>query len=281
MLKQEEYNVVSSTRNRKTNKTSMQLDFSKPSEVVNQKINDIDFMIHTVSPNEILYKFDKYSALAESVAGTRAALDFCIKNNIKNFIYFSSFHVFGNQEGLLTENTIPEPLNDYGLSHYMAEQTIGVLDRREEVNAWILRPSNLFGVPVDLEKFKRWNLIPFLFCKEAVEKQTITLMTSGLQLRNFVGISDLFKKVLWVLQERPGGRVIHVNGKESISVFELAKLVQDIAYKKYGLSIDINRPYGEGMIKKFDFKSIYDIAAPTENLYSFTEKMLGELLARK
>lgn len=181
ILNEHGYHVLTASRNPCSD---IYMDFSKPEQIANLEIDGIDAMIHTVSPNESLYKTEIYHAVSENTTGIHSALDFCVKNHIHNFLYFSSFHVFGNKEGLLDETTLVAPCNDYGLGHYIAEQTVQMYDRQRKLRAWIIRPSNLFGVPVDCEKFKRWNLIPFAFCKEAVEHRSITLLTPGSQLRN-------------------------------------------------------------------------------------------------
>ncbi|MEK3760787.1 NAD(P)-dependent oxidoreductase [Paenibacillus sp. FSL P4-0338] len=280
MLQKHNFNVLTATRNKNG---MVQMDFSKPSEVASLRMSSIDWMIHTVSPNEALYKTDPYRALSESALGIHAALDFCVANRIKNFIYFSSFHVLGKQDGKLTELTPVAPVNDYGLAHSFAEQTVQLFNRTNLVNTWIIRPSNLFGVPVESEKFKRWNLIPFLFCKEAVERNQITLMTPGNQLRNFVGVSDVCKKVLWILNQSPKERIIHAYGKETYSVLHYASIVQKIASEIYGISVEIVRPEGEDLFIEFEFTSILDESdiAPNSELDNFVAEMIKVLLTNQ
>lgn len=280
MLRKINYNVMTATRDKSGN---LRMDFSNPSEVASLKSCEIDVMIHTVSPNEALYKTDPYRALSENAAGIHAALDFCRNNNIKDFIYFSSFHVFGTREGRLTEYTPVTPRNDYGLAHYTAEQTVQMFDRTNQVNSWVVRPSNLFGVPVDCEKFKRWNLIPFLFCKEAADRHTITLLTPGNQLRNFVGISDVCKKVLWILEQSPEERILHAYGNETMSVMQYALLVQKVALEIYDLPVRIVRPEGNDQVVDFEFTSLNDNPdlTPTDELEIFVKEMLQVLLIKQ
>ena len=278
MLKVNNFKVVTAAR---SSGTDFIMDFSKPSEVASMDIGEIDAMVHTVSPNEGLYTTDPLRALSENAAGIHAALDFCKNNNIRDFIYFSSFHVFGAQGGILTENTSVAPRSNYGLAHYTAEQTIQMFDRTNQVNGWIIRPSNLFGVPAELGKFKRWNLIPFLFCKEAVEKNTITLLTSGNQLRNFVGVSDVCKKVLWILEQKPKERIFHAYGNETMSVLQYAELVQKVGAEFFDLPVSITRPRGDDQVVGFEFTSLYDNTSliPKDQLESFVKEMFQVLLA--
>ncbi|MEX3618286.1 NAD-dependent epimerase/dehydratase family protein [Paenibacillus glucanolyticus] len=276
-LRKHHYNVMTATRGREGD---LRMDFSEPSEVAALISSGIDTMIHMVSPNEALYKTDPYRALSENAAGIHAALDFCKNNNINNFIYFSSFHVFGKQAGRLTEDTPVTPCNDYGLAHYNAEQTVQMFDRTNQVNAWIIRPSNLFGVPVNLNTFKRWNLIPFLFCREAVFSNTITLMTPGNQLRNFVGVSDVCKKVLWILEQGPKERIFHAYGNETMSVLQFALLVQKVALEIFRIPVQIIRPEGYDQFADFEFTSVNNHSSlePSDELETFVVELIKALL---
>lgn len=276
-LRKHHYIVMTATRGRGGD---LKMDFSEPSEVAALISHGIDTMIHMVSPNEALYKTDPYRALSENAAGIHAALDFCRNNNINDFIYFSSFHVFGMQGGKLTENTPVAPRNDYGLAHYNAEQTVQMFDRTNQVNGWIIRPSNLFGVPVNLNTFKRWNLIPFLFCREAVQSNEITLLTPGNQLRNFVGVSDVCKKVLWILEQRPKERIFHAYGNETLSVLQFALLVQKVALEIFQIPVQIIRPEGYDQVAEFEFTSVNDHPSlePSDELETFVVELLKALL---
>jgi UDP-glucose 4-epimerase len=279
LLRKHNYKVMTATRNTSGN---LKMDFSNPYEITSQNISGIDAMIHMVSPNETLYKTDSYRALSENAAGIHAALDFCTKNNISDFIYFSSFHVFGIQKERLVENTPVSPINDYGLAHCAAEQTVQMFDRTNQVNAWVVRPSNLFGVPENCEKFKRWNLIPFLFCKEAVERNTITLLTPGNQLRNFVGVSDVCRKVHWILEHRPADRIFHAFGKETMSVLQFAFLVQKVAQEIFHLTVKVLYPEGNNEVINFNFTSLYNDPdlLPKDQLETFVKEMLKVLLTK-
>lgn len=277
MLDRLNYKVISSARD---NHHDLALDFSSPATVINTKVDgSIDVMIHTVSPNESMCKENPSRAVSEHTAGIIAAMEFCVNNQIQDFVYFSSFHVFGHPSGYIDECSRVEPCGNYGLAHSVAEHTVQMYNRLQKVNAWILRPSNVFGVPVDLTKFKRWYLTPFAFCKEAMEKGSITLFTSGNQLRNFVGVTDVCRKLQWILEQEPNERIIHCNGKQSLSVLELAKLVQKIAKQSLGLSINISHPEGNEPIKHFKYKSAFSNPEinPTEDIEDFIEAMLKAL----
>src|SRR5581483_1754772 len=161
---------------------------------------------------------------------------FCRAIGIGRFVYVSTRHVFGAEGGTVTERDLPEPVGHYGLSHLLAEEAsagaAGLAVR-------ILRPSNIYGMPASLADFDRWTLIPFGFCKEAVESGTIVLKTPGLQRINFVtgaSVADAAER----FDEIPP--LLHVVGPETLSVRDFAFLVRDCLKTDFGREVRIEHP---------------------------------------
>lgn len=65
-------------------------------ELLKEKLNfDIDFCIHMASFNEFFLEDYPKKALEINSLGTRNLLEVLSTKNLKNFIYFSTFHVYG------------------------------------------------------------------------------------------------------------------------------------------------------------------------------------------
>ncbi len=60
------------------------------------KGKDINVIIHLAALNEIDSMKDPKLALEVNTKGTYKLLDLAYKTGIKNFIYFSTFHVYGD-----------------------------------------------------------------------------------------------------------------------------------------------------------------------------------------
>jgi len=214
-----------------------------------------DAFIHAAAANEVECVEKPYQALFRNVAGTRAALDFCVKNNIKKFIYISTFHVYGKDTGVIDESTQPEPKHDYGLTHLQAEEYVKMYSRKGVIDGVILRPSNMFDMPLDLNTFNRWSLIPFGFCKSAIYDGKIELRTSGDQERNFVSVKDIVKVIKIVIHDEMKAEVINVPGASDLSVKMLAMLVKKIARMKFNIDVDVVAPNGNKPKDSLHFKS--------------------------
>ncbi len=231
----------------------------------------VDLFIHAAGANENTCLSDPYTSVSQNTIGTIAALDFCVENNIETFIYLSTFHVFGNPSGLIDEKTPPSPFNIYGISHLHAEDYVTMYTRKGLLKGIILRPSNLFGVPDDLSTFKRWSLIPFSFCRDAVIQKAINLKTSGSQMRNFISVFDVCKIIELVIQQPNQYPVIHAAGSETLSVKDFAYTVQKVMKHHFKLDVYVNVPKhnnGDPPPLPFTFKSLYlnSIYRPTDTL---------------
>ncbi|MFM6925821.1 MAG: NAD-dependent epimerase/dehydratase family protein, partial [Ferruginibacter sp.] len=163
---------------------------------------EADVIIHTATANDIISK-DTSKGIELSATGTKNILDFAIKNKIGKVMVFSTLQVYGTElKGAIDEKSPLHYQNDYGLNHLFAEMYAELYARQGKLKTVSVRPSNVYG-RILTNAFNRWSLVPGCFCKEAVEKGTITIMSSGLQMRNFVNLQNLSRAVDCILQHFP------------------------------------------------------------------------------
>lgn len=201
-------------------------DITKPFDF---DVKDVqyDILVHLGAANDIDSSNPSY-AINASVLGTRYALDFCVKNGIKKAIYYSTFQVYGYVEGEMNENSKLLPTNDYGITHQFAEQYFELYQRTKGINYIIIRPTNIFGSPM-YKSTDRWSLVPSCFCKEAVEKGEIHLLSSGLQKRDFIDVNDLAAVSLTYCVEFENfkNKIINVSSGNQYTIVEIAQMVAD------------------------------------------------------
>lgn len=256
------------------------MDFSNPQQIQALKIPSIDLMIHMVSPKEHYYDSNPYYGVSEGASSILAALEFCVHNDIPRFIYLSSIHVFGNRAGLLDEQTLEEPINTYGLVHYFAEQTVALYNRMHKVKGWVVRASHVYGVPIDINRFHRWKLIPFDLCNSAIANKSILLRSSGRQYKNFVSVHDVCRAIEYVIQYEPELRTLHAYGSETMTVRDYALLVKQIGEEKLGMSIGFTSAEDHFQGKPIQFQSITPYQ-PTDYVAPFVEQLLTTLRDRR
>ncbi len=179
-----------------------------------------------------------------TVGGTRNVLDLCRRNQITRVIFFSTLQVYGEMHGRsIDEETPPQPINDYGLSHRMAEELCEMAARNGEVRAVTLRPSILYG-ELDPE-VPRWSITPGCFVREAVEQATITLTTNGSQFRNYAPMTFAGAVVAQLVARSrhwPPYDVFNISSPETLTVRDLAEraklAVERVAGKRIRLAVN-------------------------------------------
>ncbi|PWC40461.1 SDR family oxidoreductase [Azospirillum sp. TSO35-2] len=196
----------------------------------------IDLFVHFAAANEVICREDPLRAYRINVLGTQAALEFCRNNGIGTFIYVSTRHVFGAAGGTVTEEDVPDPIGHYGLSHLLAEKAVQAVPG---LRGRVLRPGNIYGMPVDVDRCDRWSLVPLGFCREAVTTGRIRLNTPGTQPINFVSGASVAHLIEGFEALPP---VMHAVGPTTLSVREFAGLVRDVMRDRFGRTITVEAP---------------------------------------
>lgn len=223
-----------------------------------------DYVIHMAATNENICRTDPRGSLDINTFGTRNMLEMCRKNNIKNFIYISTFHVYGlNENGqVLSESVQPNPLNDYGIMHYFSELYCKQYSDLYGINCIALRLSNFYSTPL-FKEINRWTLVPNSFCKQIIEKGNIALKSDGNQVRNFISIIDLYNAILKIISsELSGFEIFNVGSENYFSIKELAYMTK---YVYEGIfqneSVDIVYRISNNETQNNDnYSFIYDIS---------------------
>jgi UDP-glucose 4-epimerase len=222
----------------------MRVDLSDPDSVRRVDFTRADALIHCAGVTDEEFS-DPGRAFLKATLGMSALVERAKAAKVSKFVYISSAHVYGPLIGTLNELSPVNPLHDYAIAHYASEQILRRATGPGFAGA-VLRPCAVFGIPLSLESFNRWSLIPFAFPRGAVRDSVIALASSGLQVRNFVGNEDVAQTVADWLTE-PSSRpftAINPVGKESMSVFAFANLCAQIGLEITGRDCAVTRPEG-------------------------------------
>jgi UDP-glucose 4-epimerase len=201
-----------------------------------------NYVIHLASINETFLPDYPAQAIKVNALGTRNLLEALDKTDLKNFIYFSTVHVYGNTTGSIDENTPPLPLNDYALSHFFAECYVKQFHHAHKLPYTIFRLSNSYGSPKDINTNK-WYLLFNDLIKTAYEQKKIILKTNGNPKRDFIWMGDVCEIIhKLLLKGHSLNDTFNLCSGESYKLIEVAKYIQS-AYSdcfKELLEIKIN-----------------------------------------
>ncbi len=247
-----EFNVTVSTRKKKEDLPS---DFIKTdirtinyfSLKENEKLKLLkktDTIIHLAALNEVdCVKFPE-KAIDFNIRETLNLIKTAQKAGVKNFIYFSTVHVYSSPLfGVLNEKTNCRAAHPYSITHKAAEDFILAERDKTDINATVIRLSNSFGPPA-FDTSDRWTLLVNDICKQAVIEKKIHLRSNGEQKRDFITLEDVEHAIYLILHKKKTDLfdgIINLASEKAIKVIEIAKIVQNEFQKLYTQKISIEK----------------------------------------
>jgi UDP-glucose 4-epimerase len=203
--------------------------------------NDIHVIIHLAALNEHDSFNNIESAWETNTLGTQTLLSVASQKQILKFIYFSTFHVYGDSQGEITEDSPTWPYHPYAATHRAAEDMVRFYQRYKDMKTLILRLSNGFGYPMD-SGVNRWTLIFNDLCRQVMTSGEMVIKSSGKQHRDFIALQDVAAAVdhfLFESSEKWDDGLFNLGGDRSFSILEVAKIIATVYEKKYKKSIPI------------------------------------------
>lgn len=202
-----------------------------------------DYVIHLASANEQFEKDYALKALQVNAWGTRNVLECLVPKSIKNFIYFSTFHVYGKQSGLVTEETPLRPNHDYALTHLFAEDYIQQFHRTRGLPYTILRLTNSYGAPKNIHSSK-WYLLLNDLSRTAFTHHEIVLKSNGEAERDFIWMGDVCEVIAKILEKKKAlNDIFNLSAEQTYALKAIAQFVQEAYQETFGkrLPIQLNQ----------------------------------------
>jgi dTDP-glucose 4,6-dehydratase len=165
-----------------------------------------------------------------NVLGTQVLLDAARKSGIRKFIHISTDEVYGDiPTGQFYEHTPFNPSSPYSSSKAAADLLVRSYVRTFGFPAVILRPSNNYGPWQYPEKF-----IPMVIYK-ALKNEKIPVFAKGLNVREWLYVSDCARAIMRSVQKARPGEVYNVGSGNERKNIEVARNILDILGKPYSL----------------------------------------------
>jgi UDP-glucuronate 4-epimerase len=181
--------------------------------------------------------FDKY--VDNNILATQRLLEGCIRSSIRRLIYASTSSVYGEKQGPVREDEIPEPLSPYGVSKLTGEHLCRVYAANHGLPVVILRFFTVYGPR------QRPDMAFNRFIRYLADRQPIPIYGDGSQTRDFTYVEDGVEAIAAVsAAKNVVGETINIGGKERASVLECVKLLEELLQAKARLQF-IGKPQGE------------------------------------
>ena len=202
------------------------------------KLNmQFDYCIHSASYNEFFHENYPSKALEINALGTRNLVEILKDTKIKNFIYLSTFHVYGSISGVINEDSSLSPKNDYASTHLFAEYYLNQFFYTHNFKSIIFRLTNSYGAPKHINSSK-WYLILNNLVKSAFEKKEIILKGDGSDVRDLIWMGDVCSIIDKSLRI-PLNDVFNLSSGKAYEMMEIAEKVKNIYEKRFKEKIEI------------------------------------------
>ena len=208
---------------------------------------------------------DSYIKSVESSINTIACLIDRHKKDIPKakIIYISTFQVYGEYEGLISEKTLASPKNTYAVVHYMTELLLNQYCTKNDVQLCILRPTNIYGTNDIAFPFRRNTLVPNCFINEAFKSKIITIKSKDRVFRDFINVKDLTKIVEKIIRDLIRNKrlpvIINICSGNTLEILEIAQKTQRVFNELMELDIEVATPNMKKEILEKDFKSSLNV----------------------
>ncbi len=237
----EEMPIIATAR-RRTDVLSRDLGISvTPLDVMGAlpDFGGVDTLVHCATPNDIQSRADD-GALPLAVVGTQRLLHHAAQHGVRRIVYLSTLQVYGTElSGTVDEQTPVRCETLYGLNHYLGEEVCRYIAHTTEIDVVVLRPSNVYGVPV-ATTVERDTLVPMCFVKEACQTGAVSLRSSGRQRRNFVSTDEVAETILTLLRGFPNGyNIVNAVSGWTVSIRDIADMVGQVWMNEMAKPLDV------------------------------------------
>jgi len=156
-----------------------------------------------------------------NILGTQRLLDACRAHSVPRFLHVSTDEVYGSlgREGRFTESTPLQPNNPYAATKAASDLMVRAAVKSHGLDAVITRCSNNFGPYQFPEK-----LIPLMIAN-AVEGKPLPVYGDGMQVRDWIFVSDHCRGVDAVLRRGRAGEVYNIGGSHDVPNLEVVRLI--------------------------------------------------------
>jgi UDP-glucose 4-epimerase len=171
--------------------TWVQGDIRDPNFVASLwQIEKFDYVYHLAAyAAEGLSHFIRHYNYETNLLGSINLINLAVKHGVKCFVFTSSIAVYGHNQLPMTEDSVPQPEDPYGISKYAVELDLQCAEKMFGLNYVIFRPHNVYGERQNIaDKYR--NVIG-IFMNQALQGLPMTVFGDGLQTRAFSHIDDV------------------------------------------------------------------------------------------
>jgi len=209
-------------------------------EVVIKSMEDIDCVIHLAAEHKD-FGVKKEDYFKVNVEGTKILLEASAKFGVNKFIFFSSVAVYGNNSPS-NEDTLPDPINFYGISKLEAEkEVIKWANEDKKRTAIIIRPTVVYGPGSKANIFR--------LIRQICDGKFI-MVGNGNNIKSIAYVRNLVDATLFLMDKcNSGVHVFNYSDEPQLTTKQLVNLIAKIASRRlpsFYIPLKIAMSFGYG-----------------------------------
>jgi len=214
--------------------------------LVKRVVKDVDGVFHEAALVDVSLSVENPLLFNEvNVGGTLNLLKACVDSDVKRFVFASSAAVYGDSKpAKKKENMVPKPISPYGVSKLAAESYIQVFSELYGLETVSLRYFNVYGPRQGLAS--SYSGVITAFIARLMNDLPPVIYGDGEQSRDFVHVNDVVSANMLALESKNVvGQIFNIASGTAITVYNLAKMLQQSANKEHSKIIFSERKPGD------------------------------------
>lgn len=174
-----------------------------------------------------------------NTVGSANVINCCVNHNCK-LIFTSSVAVYSGTPPF-NEFTIPDPIDEYGLSKLTTEKSIQIAGEVSGLKWVIIRPRNVYGERQSLLDPSR-NLFG-IWMYNALKGIECQIYGDGTNIRNFTYINDILQP-LWCANGCKN-KIINLGSKNFFTIYQVAEVFTEVTGYDNFMNVEARHEVGE------------------------------------
>ena len=181
---------------------------------------------------------DIYKDAEQNILTAVKLFEIFAKKRIRVIYISSGGSIYGNQDGLTTEKSLPSPISAYGLSKYTIENYLRLFHHNFALPYDILRLSNIYGI--GQKNIKPQGVVSAL-AQAFIEKKNFKIWGDGTACKDYLYIDDLIEALTKVVLQNASNKTYNVARGVSNSLDEIISVFENIF--GYGIELEKAIPF--------------------------------------
>jgi UDP-glucose 4-epimerase len=193
-------------------------------------VSDPDFVAGLFSRVRFDYVFHLAAYAAEGLSHFIRRFNYvnnvigAVNGDVRCFVFTSSIAAYGEAPLPMTEETVPSPVDPYGIAKYAVELDLKAARELFGLKSIVFRPHNVYGERQNIGD--RYRNVIGIFMNQILQGKPMTIFGDGEQTRAFTHIGDVAPVIARSVTSGPAeNQVFNIGADVPYSVNRLAEYV--------------------------------------------------------